>query len=60
MQDTGFNSGNVNIHVHDNLQYAILALKGGESAVNVAIANALNKTVGMIQHRIQQLGGRFD
>lgn len=58
--ESGFNSGTVNIHVHDNLDYAVLALKNGESSISLAVANALNKTIGYIQQRVKANGGSFD
>lgn len=35
----------------DNLRYAKLALAGGEGVLDAAAKKAVNKTVGMIQHR---------
>ena len=58
--DSGFNAGTVNVNVHDGLDYAVPALKDGEGSVSVAITNALNKTIGYIQHRIKANGGSID
>lgn len=33
VSSTGFNSGTVDISVHDNLEYAIPAMENGESSV---------------------------
>lgn len=60
VRETGFNSGEVNIHIHDKLDYAALALQNGESSVNLAIQNAVNKIFGMIKQRLKQNGGSID
>jgi len=58
--DTGFNEGEVNIHVHDKLDYAALALQNGPNSVNIAMKNALNKILGMLKQRVKQNGGSLD
>lgn len=60
IQETGFNSGTVNIHIHDKLNYAALALQNGQASLNTAVGNALNKVLGYLQHRIKQNGGDID
>ena len=60
VKETGFNKGDVNIHVHDKLDYAALALQNGMSSVNTSIANAVNKIFGLIQQRVKQNGGEID
>ena len=60
IQETGFNSGTVNIHIHDKLNYAALALQNGQASLNTAVGNALNKVLGYLQQRIKQNGGDID
>lgn len=60
VRETGFNSGEVNIHIHDKLDYAALALQNGQSSVNLAIQNAVNKIFGMIKQKLKQNGGSID
>lgn len=60
IQETGFNSGTVNIHIHDKLNYAALALQNGHTSLNTAVGNALNKVLGYLQQRIKQNGGDID
>lgn len=43
--DTG---NNFSVHVEDNLDYATEALKGGESAINIALMKASNKVASVI------------
>jgi hypothetical protein len=59
VKENGFNSGDVSIYVHDNLNYAVPALKAGESSVQTAITNAVNKTIGLIKMRAAK-AGTFD
>ena len=56
VSDTGFNSGKVNVHVEDNLDYASDALKGGEAYVETAVQRALNSAVGYLSKRLQNRG----
>lgn len=58
--ESGFDTGSVNIHIHDKLNYAALALKNGEASLNAAVSNAINKVVGYLQQRIKQTGGSID
>lgn len=58
--DTGFNKGEVNVYVHDKLDYAALALKNGQTSVSLAISNALSKTLGYIMQRVKANGGSID
>lgn len=58
--ESGFNSGEVNIYVHDKLNYATSALKNKESSVNISIQNALRKCVGYISQRVKRNGGQID
>ena len=54
--ETGFNSGKVNVHVDDNLNYAALALKGGEGYVETAVQKALNAAVGYFNRTLAKKG----
>lgn len=60
VKDSGFNKGDVNIHIHDKLDYAALALQQGMASVNTSIQNAVNKIFGLIKQRIKQTGGSID
>lgn len=57
VRDSGFNRGDVQVHVHDKLNYAALALQNASSSVSTAISNAVNKTFGYIKSRVKQNGG---
>ena len=57
VRETGFNEGEVNIHIHDKLDYAALALQNGQASVNIAIQNAVNKIFGLIKQRVKHNGG---
>lgn len=52
--ESGFDGGDVSIHVEDNLKYATDALKTGE--IDTTIEKALNKMVGYINHKLHQKG----
>lgn len=54
--ENGFNSGDVNIHVEDRLDYATLALKSGEGYVQTAIQKALNSMTGYLRKRLEAKG----
>ena len=54
--DTGIDSGHVNVHVEDNLNYASLALKQGEGYVETAVQRALNSAVGYLNKRLAKRG----
>lgn len=56
VSETGFNSGEVNIHVEDNLNYAAKALKHGEGYVDVAMQKALNSITGYLKKRLERKG----
>lgn len=58
--DSGFNEGEVNVHIHDKLDYATLALQNGQNSVNIAVRNAANKILGMLKQRVKQNGGSID
>jgi hypothetical protein len=60
VSDSGFNEGEVNIHVHDKLDYATLAFQNKENSVNAAIQNAVNRVFGYIQQRVKANGGQID
>lgn len=60
VSSTGFNSGTVDITVHDNLEYAIPAMENGESSVQEAIALAMKKTIGYIEQKVKKTGGSID
>ncbi len=56
LEEKGYNSGEVSILVHDRLRYASKAVKGGPNAVDQAVANALNKIVGMVAQKLKKDG----
>lgn len=60
INENGFNSGNVNVHVEDNLNYATDALRDGMNSVNTAINNAVKKAIGNIKQKIKRTGGNID
>lgn len=60
MKETGFNKGDVQVHVHDKLDYAVLALQNASASVSTAFANALNKTFGYIKNKVKSTGGSID
>ena len=45
---SGWNSGSFSVYIHDKLDYAALALKGGPADVQFALMKAANRTVGII------------
>lgn len=50
-------SGNgFSVVVHDNLEYALYALRGGRSALDVAMMKAANRTVGIVRHYFEKHG----
>lgn len=55
---SGFSSGNFSIEFFDKLKYSVLAQKGGNASLLLAMQKAANKTAGLINHYIHQL--RFD
>lgn len=54
VQETGFDNGDVHIHVEDKIDYAAKALKDGDGYVDVAMRKALNKIIGNIIHKMKQ------
>lgn len=60
VQETGFSSGTVRVHVHDKLDYAVPALKDGQASVKAAVLNALRKTFGYVKSRVKANGGDID
>ena len=60
VSEQGFNSGIVEIEVHDKLNYAELALQGGPASVQTAMQNALNKMVGFLEMKLKQKGESLD
>ena len=44
VNDTGFNSGTASVYVHDGLNYAVSAMKDGESSVTQAVNAALRRS----------------
>ena len=54
--ETGFDSGEVKIKIHDKLDYANKALKSGEGYITTAQNNAINKTLGMISQKLKKDG----
>lgn len=44
------------IDIHDALDYAAKALKGGEGFVTQAVQNASNSVVGMINAKMRSMG----
>lgn len=57
VSDTGINSGTASVYVHDNLEYAVDALKDGENSVNAAVNAAIRKAMGYIMHKVGQGNG---
>lgn len=51
-QSEGGDSGDVNIYIHDNLDYATKALADGDAYVEIAAQKACNSIIGMINHKI--------
>ena len=47
----------MDINIHDALDFAALALKGGAGFVQQAVQNACNATIGMINRKLEQRGG---
>ena len=60
VNDTGFNSGTASVYVHDGLNYAVAALKDGESSVTQAMNDAIRKAMGYIMHKVKSTGGNID
>lgn len=56
VQDTGFNNGDVHIHIEDKIDYATQALKDGAGYVDTAMQKALNKIMGNILHKLKSQG----
>lgn len=56
VDERGFSSGEVAVTLSDRLRYASRALKGGQKAVDDALAAALNKTRGLIVTRLKKEG----
>ena len=53
---TALHGHELTIEVHDALDYAILALKGGRGSVDLALRNAANKTFGLLAHECAKWG----
>lgn len=47
---SGWSSGSFSVYIHDKLDYAALALKGGPADVQMALMKAANRTAGIINH----------
>lgn len=60
MRESGFNQGDVQVHVHDKLDYATPALQNGSSSVTTAMKNAVNKMFGLLKSRVKATGGKID
>ena len=56
VKSNGFNSGDVSITVHDKLDYSALALKSGESAVQLAMQRALNSMTAYLNKKLDKKG----
>lgn len=56
VMDSGFSSGQVSIHVEDNLDYAADAIKNGQSYIDTAVQKALNSAVGYLNRRFEKRG----
>ena len=57
VQDSGgFASGSFGVEVIDALDYAIAALKGGETDITLAFQKAANKTAGLMKRYMADLG----
>ena len=60
VQDSGgFASGSFVVEVIDALDYAIAALKGGETDITLAFQKAANKTAGRMMRYMADLGTNF-
>jgi len=57
VNDTGYNSGTASVYVHDNLEYAVDALKDGENSVNAAVNAAIRKAMGYIVAKVGKSNG---
>ena len=53
--DTKGSGGKYALVLDDALRYAVRALNGGHSAVDLAMKRAANKSIGLIQHRCKNL-----
>lgn len=53
---SGFSSGQFNLHVEDNLDYAGHAVKGGESCIQDYVRKALNGMVGFLAKKLDRSG----
>ena len=60
VNDTGYNSGAASVYVHDGLNYAVSAMKDGESSATQAVNAAIRKAMGYIMRKVQSAGGRID
>ena len=60
VNDTGFNSGTASVYVHDGLNYAVAAMKDGETSVTQAVNAAISKAMGYIMHKVKSTGGSID
>lgn len=56
VNNTGFNNGSFSIYVHDKLEYAALAMNGGDNAVQMAMQRALNGMTAYINKRFDAQG----
>lgn len=54
-RDTQGSGGQYALVLEDNLRYAVRALNGGRSAVNLALQKAANKSIGLIKKRCDGL-----
>ena len=60
VRESGYDSGEVSIDVHDGLEYATGALKDGEGYGQVSVQKAVNGIVGMINRHIDKVGSFHD
>lgn len=54
--ENGFDSGDIQVSVHDRLNYASDALKGGASSVQMAINKSCNQILGYLASRLKKEG----
>ena len=53
---TALHGHELTVEVHDALDYALLALKGGRGSIDLALKRAANKTFGLLSHECAKWG----
>lgn len=56
----GFSSGRSYVYVNDNLNYAVPALRGGITSLDIACKRAANFTAGLITRKTIDFGKRYE